>query len=131
MGTKPGGIVASSWAALNHIGEDGYLQLTKKTMDATNIIKDYIENHDDLSLIGNPQMSLIAFKSDTMNIYQLADKLNDIGWYIGRLQNPAGIHLVISQIHADGAAQADQEGARARARRQGGALRQGVMAADF
>ena len=105
MGTKPGGIVASSWAALNHIGEDGYLQLTKKTMDATNIIKHFIENHDDLSLIGNPQMSLIAFKSDSMDIYQLADELNDLGWYIGRLQNPAGIHLVVSQIHADGAAQ--------------------------
>ena len=30
MGTKPGGVVASTWAALNHIGEDGYIDLTKK-----------------------------------------------------------------------------------------------------
>ena len=28
-----------------------------------------------------------------------------MGWYIGRLQNPRGIHLVVSQIHADGAAE--------------------------
>ena len=104
MGTKPGGIVASSWTALNHIGEDGYLELTKKTMNATALIKEFILNNQDLSLIGEPQMSLIAFKSDTIDIYQLADKLNDLGWYIGRLQNPSGIHLVVSQIHADGAA---------------------------
>jgi glutamate/tyrosine decarboxylase-like PLP-dependent enzyme len=104
MGTKPGGIVASSWTALNHIGEDGYLELTKKTMNATSLIKEFILNNQDLSLIGESQMSLIAFKSDTIDIYQLADKLNDLGWYIGRLQNPSGIHLVVSQIHADGAA---------------------------
>ena len=30
MGTKPGGVVASTWTALNHIGDDGYLELTKK-----------------------------------------------------------------------------------------------------
>ena len=103
MGTKPGGIVASSWTALNHIGETGYLELTKKTMDATLIIKQFIENHKDLKLIGKPSMSLLAFDCEAINVYQLADQLNDRGWYIGRLQNPAAIHLVVSQVHADGA----------------------------
>ncbi len=103
MGTKPGGVVASSWTALNHIGENGYLELTKKTMDATLRIRKFIENHEDLQLIGNPSMSLLAFCCKRTNIYKLADQLNDRGWYLGRLQNPAAIHLVVSQIHADGA----------------------------
>ena len=30
LGTKPGGIVASTWMALNHIGEDGYVKLPIK-----------------------------------------------------------------------------------------------------
>jgi hypothetical protein len=50
-------------------------------------------------------MSLLAFKSKTNNIFLIADLLNDLGWYIGRLQNPNGIHLVVSQIHDDGAAE--------------------------
>ena len=104
LGTKPGGIVASTWMALNHIGEDGYVNLTHKTMDATKVISDYIQNSKDLSLIGNPIMSLLAFNSKKHDIYQIADLLSEKGWYIGRLQNPAGIHLVVSQIHADGAA---------------------------
>ena len=105
MGTKPAGIIASSWTALNHIGENGYLSLAKKTMQATELIKSYILGHQELSLIGIPQMSLLAFKCNSVATYELADKLNDKGWYIGRLQNPSGIHLVVSQIHADGAAE--------------------------
>ena len=105
LGTKPGGIVAASWFALNHIGENGYIELTQKTMSATKVIYDFIQKSEDLSLIGNPIMSLIAFHSEKYDIYHIADELSNLGWYIGRLQNPRGIHLVVSQIHADGAAE--------------------------
>ena len=105
LGTKPGGIVAASWFALNHIGENGYIELTQKTMSATKVIYDFIQNSEHLSLIGNPIMSLIAFHSEKYDTYHIADELSNLGWYIGRLQNPRGIHLVVSQIHADGAAE--------------------------
>ena len=105
LGTKPGGIVAATWFALNHIGEDGYLELTQKTMSATKIIYDFIKKSEELNIIGNPIMSLLAFTSKIYNIYHIADELSHLGWYIGRLQNPRGIHLVVSQIHADGAAE--------------------------
>ena len=105
LGTKPGGIVAASWFALNHIGENGYIELTQKTMSATKVIYDFIQNSEHLSLIGNPIMSLIAFHSEKYDIYHIADELSNLGWYIGRLQNPRGVHLVVSQIHADGAAE--------------------------
>ena len=101
MGTKPGGVVASTWAALNHIGEDGYIDLTKKTMNAVGKIIDYINSNTYLEPIGKPDMSLLAFKVKENKTYQLADLLNDKGWYIGRLQNPEGIHLVVSCIHTD------------------------------
>ena len=105
LGTKPGGIVAASWFALNHIGENGYIELTQKTMSATKVIYDFIQKSEHLSIIGNPIMSLIAFQSEKYDIYHIADELSNLGWYIGRLQNPRGIHLVVSQIHADGAAE--------------------------
>tara|TARA_B100001057_G_scaffold469387_1_gene529671 strand:- start:2875 stop:4293 length:1419 start_codon:yes stop_codon:yes gene_type:complete len=105
LGTKPGGIVAATWFALNHIGENGYLVLTQKTMSATKVIYDFIQKSDNLSIIGNPIMSLLAFNSEKYDIFHVADELSNLGWYIGRLQNPRGIHLVVSQIHADGAAE--------------------------
>ena len=54
MGTKPGGVVASTWTALNHIGEDGYLELTKSTMKSVDAIVKYIESNIHLELIGSP-----------------------------------------------------------------------------
>ncbi len=101
MGTKPGGVVASTWAALNHIGDDGYLNLTKQTMSSVKSILNYIEDHSHLELIGIPDMSLIAFRVIEKSTYELADLLNDKGWYVGRLQNPEGIHLVVSSIHTN------------------------------
>ncbi len=101
MGTKPGGVVASTWTALNHIGDDGYLELTKSTMSSVDRIIKYIESNIHLELIGIPDMSLIAFKVKENNTYELADLLNNKGWYIGRLQNPEGIHLVVSAIHSE------------------------------
>ena len=46
LGTKPGGIVAASWFALNHIGENGYIELTQKTMSATKVIYDFIQKSE-------------------------------------------------------------------------------------
>ena len=71
LGTKPGGIVAATWFTLNHIGENGYIELTEKTMFATNIISDYINKSEELTIIGNPIMSLIAFNSENM-IYTIS-----------------------------------------------------------
>ena len=69
LGTKPGGIVAATWFALNHIGEHGYLVLTQKTMSATKVIYDFIQKSDNLSIIGNPIMSLLAFNSEKYDIF--------------------------------------------------------------
>ena len=38
LGTKPGGSIAAAWAAINTIGENGYLKLVQKTMDSTNLL---------------------------------------------------------------------------------------------
>jgi glutamate/tyrosine decarboxylase-like PLP-dependent enzyme len=100
LGTKPGGAIAAAWTALNIIGEDGYMELAEKTMESTRSIIDAIDSIPELKLIGNPEMSLIAFTSDTHDIFEIGDELNLMGWSFGRLQNPNGIHLVVSQIHS-------------------------------
>lgn len=39
---KLGGNIASSWAALRSMGEDGYMHIAKQLMDATNTLKSAI-----------------------------------------------------------------------------------------
>lgn len=99
-GTRPGGAIAAAWAALHGIGENGYLEMARITLAATQTIKNAIENMEGLHIVGQPCMSLLAFGADDgINIFDVADELHLKGWHFDRNQNPAGIHLTVSQIH--------------------------------
>lgn len=99
-GSRAGGSIAAAWAAIRGIGENGYVDLAKTTMETTERLKEGISRISELRLMGKPEMSIIAFTSDKVNMYEVADELNLKGWHFERLQKPTGIHLTVSQIHA-------------------------------
>ncbi|MEM7036809.1 MAG: aspartate aminotransferase family protein [Bacteroidota bacterium] len=101
LGTRPGGAIAAAWAALSSIGMDGYMEMAGRTMRATDRIRAGIEAIDGLDIVGNPDMSLLAFGSEEFDIYALGDELNMMGWHFDRQQFPASLHLTVSQVHAD------------------------------
>jgi glutamate/tyrosine decarboxylase-like PLP-dependent enzyme len=98
-GTRPGGSIAAAYAAIVGIGENGYLELTEKTMEITEKLRKGIELIPELKIMGKPDASILAFDSEMIDVYELADELNILGWHFERLQNPAGLHLTIHQIH--------------------------------
>jgi len=98
-GTRPGGSIAGAWAALKVIGMDGYLEMAETTMEITNKIKAAIEAINELEIIGNPDMSILAFKSDKLDVFKLADELNKKGWHFERQQLPPTLHFTINYIH--------------------------------
>ena len=53
-GTRPAGPVAAAWAALMHIGHDGYLELTRTAHDAALALRAGIESIDGLEVRGDP-----------------------------------------------------------------------------
>ena len=101
LGTRPGGCIAGAWAALKGIGENGYLEMAKDTMNATKQLIDGINEIKDLQLIDHPDMSIVSFQSSTINVYQLADVLNKNGWHFERQQLPPSLHFTINYIHKD------------------------------
>lgn len=101
LGTRPGGAIAAAWAALNSIGMDGYMELAGKTMRATEVLKKGISEIPGLKIIGDPDMSLIAFGSDVFDIHVLGDELNMLGWHFDRQQFPDSLHLTVSQVHEE------------------------------
>ena len=40
-------------------------------------------------MVGEPQVSVVAVKSDHFNIYLLSDGMTNKGWNLNALQNPA------------------------------------------
>lgn len=101
LGTRPGGAIAAAWAALKSIGMNGYMEMARRTMKATEKVLAGIAAIPELKVIGDPDMSIVAFGSDQLNIHVLGDELHMMGWHFDRQQMPDSLHLTISQVHLD------------------------------
>lgn len=98
-GTRNGGTIAAAWAALKTIGRDGYKEMAAETMRATEKLIHAVQQMPELQIIGKPDMSIVAFKSDTIDVFLLADELNKLGWHFERQQLPASLHFTMNYIH--------------------------------
>jgi glutamate/tyrosine decarboxylase-like PLP-dependent enzyme len=80
--TKGAGPMAGSWAVLNFIGWDGYREIARNLWDTTRRLKEGIAAIPQLRLLGDSDMPLIAFTSDTLNVFHIIDTMNAKGWHI-------------------------------------------------
>jgi sphinganine-1-phosphate aldolase len=98
--SKSGGPVAAAWAILNYFGEEGYMDLAAKVLAATERVMAFVDQHAELRLLGRSDMNQVAFGSDSIPIFRLAEALNRRGWYVqvqlGYRSSPANIHLCIN-----------------------------------
>ncbi|UCC18224.1 MAG: aspartate aminotransferase family protein [Promethearchaeota archaeon] len=98
-GTRPGGAIAAAWAAMKHLGMDGYLNLAKIVMDASKKLIEGIEKISELYILGKPVMSVFSFASDEIDIYHLGDRLDKKGWHLDRIQFPNALHMMVNPHH--------------------------------
>ena len=100
LSSKTGGPMAGAWAILNFLGEDGYKKLVQEVQEATQKLIDGVNSIEGLQVLGNPVMSMFSFKSDVINVYQLADEMSKRGWYLqGQFSTPLtprNLHLSVS-----------------------------------
>jgi len=89
LSSKTGGPMAGAWAILNFLGEEGYKKIIKEVQEATKKLMAGINAIDGLRILGEPAMCMFSFKSDVINVYQLADEMSKRGWYIqGQFSTP-------------------------------------------
>jgi len=100
-GSRPGGAVAAAWAVLNYLGEDGYKRHAKTMMDTTRALRDGIGAMAGLRVIGEPDMTVFAFTSDTLDVHAVGDALAEAGWFPDRQQDPASLHIMVTPAHAE------------------------------
>ncbi len=100
LSSKTGGPMAGAWAILNFLGEEGYKRIVQDVQEATKRLIDGINSIEGLQVLGEPVMSMFSFKSDTINVYQLADEMNKRGWYIqpqfSTPLTPRNLHISVS-----------------------------------
>jgi len=84
---------------LNYLGEDGYLRLTEQTMNFMKRLRAEIEAIPGLYVVGEPDMSLIAFASDSLDMVAVGDGMQERGWMVYLERVPPSIHLMLSPGH--------------------------------
>lgn len=100
-GSRSGGPVAAAWATLMNLGNKGYLRMAKNVMETSRKIQAGINSIEGLRVIGKPDMGIVAFTSDTRDIFEVGDALSDQNWFLDRIQFPNALHLTIADQHAD------------------------------
>ncbi|MCK4701385.1 MAG: aspartate aminotransferase family protein [Bacteroidales bacterium] len=96
LGTKSGGPSVAAWTVLKLLGQNGYLEVTKRTLEATRQIQKGINAINGLKVVSNPEMSVFAFTSEQNDIYRIGDCLGAKGWYLDRILSPNGLHLNVT-----------------------------------
>jgi glutamate/tyrosine decarboxylase-like PLP-dependent enzyme len=104
LGTKSGGSMASAWAVMHHLGDDGYLRLTRQAREATLKLADAINSSEHYVLRAQPETTLVCFGAknpSALNVFAVADELWQRGWYIDRQTPPDSLHCTVNAIHHD------------------------------
>ncbi|MCB1152810.1 aspartate aminotransferase family protein [bacterium] len=98
--TKTGGPIAAAWATVKYLGDDGYLKLAEKALRTRKAVVDGINRIPKLRVLSHPQMTLVGFTSDEVNVFHIIDEMKERGWYVQPQlaydNSPANIHLSIN-----------------------------------
>jgi len=81
--TRSGGPIAGTWAVVQHIGDEGYLDLADRAFAAVNAIVACIEWEPALRLVVTPDSTLVTLATDeSCDPFTLTDELVSRGWYV-------------------------------------------------
>jgi glutamate/tyrosine decarboxylase-like PLP-dependent enzyme len=99
-GARAAGPVAAAWATMRHLGREGYVAIMADLMATTNRLRAGIEALPGLEILGDPIGPLLSFTSTIQDVDAIGDRLDDRGWCCNRVKDPAGLHLMVSPLHA-------------------------------
>jgi sphinganine-1-phosphate aldolase len=105
-GSRSGGVVAATWAAMVSLGEQGYLDVARRIFETAATIRAGVDAIPELEVFGDPTF-LVAFRSPDLDIYHVNDHLIARGWRLNALQLPPGLHFCVTRPNtAPGVAEA-------------------------
>lgn len=99
------------------MGKQGYLESCKQIVGAAKKIEEGIRDKiPEVNILGDPKVTVVAFKSDHFDIYAVGDKMSERGWHreynrirallvtdtfvhaVNALQNPPALHICCTRL---------------------------------
>jgi glutamate/tyrosine decarboxylase-like PLP-dependent enzyme len=99
-GSRSGGVIAATWAAMMSLGEQGYLDAAERIFATAARLRATVASTPGLLVMGDPTF-LVAFRTDPdqldeMAIYHVNDALLQRGWRMNSLHHPPALHFCVT-----------------------------------
>lgn len=101
LGTKSGGPIAAAWAVLQHVGEEGYLRLTKAARSAAEELIAGLRAEPGVEVLGEPEATLVAFTVTDADTFAVGNTLFARGWFCDQQTPPPSLHCTVNAVHAE------------------------------
>jgi sphinganine-1-phosphate aldolase len=95
-GSRSGGLLAATWAAMMSMGREGYLTYARQIFETASAMMDVVREHQELRIFGEP-FFCFGFTSDQFDIYHANDFMRQRGWRFNGLQHPNGVHMCVTR----------------------------------
>ena len=95
-GSRSGGLLAATWAAMVHLGRAGYRKYAEAIFATSAAMQDAVKEHSSLRILGKPSF-LFSFTSDDFDIYLVNDFLRTRGWRLNGQQYPNALHMAVTR----------------------------------
>lgn len=99
VGTRPGGGVAAAWAVMRFLGRRGYTAIAERLLAMRDAYVAGIEAIPGMRVFGRPDLSILGFGDDALDMTSVASAMAARGWVPGMLQDPPGLHIMMSLLH--------------------------------
>ncbi|MGQ9459705.1 MAG: tyrosine decarboxylase MfnA [Candidatus Bathyarchaeaceae archaeon] len=93
MGTRPGASAIAVWALLMHLGRGGYKAVVERCLKLTWKLVEGIQQIDGVNIVTQPAINVVGIKSDTMDVWLIAQELRKRGWAVSLF--PSHIRIVV------------------------------------
>ncbi len=95
-GSRSGGLLAATWAAMVQLGREGYLRYAEQVFSTAQQMIAAVASHPELRILGQPTF-LFSFTSDEFDIYLVNDFMRGRGWRFNGQQYPNAIHMAVTR----------------------------------
>lgn len=101
QGTRSGLPMAAAWAVMQHLGVEGYLDLTRQTLANADRMRAGVAAIEGIRVLGEGHYHLLAMAADPafepgIDIFALGDALRRRGWFHDRQGPPDTLHSTVS-----------------------------------
>lgn len=98
-GSRPGGAIAASWAALNFLGQDGYREIAAATMRAKEKTIAGLSSIEGAAVHGAPPLYAFSWAAPGVDMGAVASAMAKRGFMCGQTTSPPGIHFMATPVH--------------------------------